>query len=243
MSELYSFAFICAVIFLVGYFLAYLLSNYKKQTFWGSRLQTKINMWLPIFAVIIVLALQNFVVSLIIFGFIILGVLHDYVYQKNKQQPVSLIYLVVILLGITALWHMSLVDTYLFLTVWFLSVMSDVVAYFMGSAFKKWPLPHKINAKKSWEGVVGQLIGSYLGYVIIARTIEPTSPILIIIPMWVTVGFGSAAGDITNSYVKRLNGVKDWSSLVPGHGGLIDRLSSLSFASILVWFIYFQLLY
>ena len=58
------------------------------------------------------------------------------------------------------------------------------------------------------------------------------------VPWWLglPIGLGSAAGDLTNSYVKRQLGIKDWSKLLPGHGGFTDRLSSLSGAAMVLFY-------
>jgi phosphatidate cytidylyltransferase len=108
---------------------------------------------------------------------------------------------------------------FLFAIVW----ATDIVAYFAGRAIggpKLWPA---VSPKKTWSGAVGGTIGGVaLGLILIKVSG------LVIAPMLVLVAFGlsvaSQAGDLLESAVKRHFDAKDASQLIPGHGGLMDRL-------------------
>lgn len=106
---------------------------------------------------------------------------------------------------------------------------SDVAAYLVGRAIggpKLWP---KVSPKKTWSGFVGgTVVGTGAGAVVAAIAGIPISAILV----WITIGIAvtAAAGDLFESSVKRRFGKKDSGSLIPGHGGVMDRVDGLIFA-------------
>jgi phosphatidate cytidylyltransferase len=87
-----------------------------------------------------------------------------------------------------------------------------------------------VSPKKSWEGMVGSLIATAVGAAVLML-------LLLHRPWWSGVLFGlaiaaaSVLGDLAESLLKRDLGVKDMSHLLPGHGGLMDRLDSILFAA------------
>ncbi|CAN1525322.1 CdsA CDP-diglyceride synthetase [Paracoccaceae bacterium] len=122
--------------------------------------------------------------------------------------------------GITAiLWLMAVV------------VASDVLGYFAGRLLggpKFWP---KVSPKKTWSGTIAGWIGAALvglGFVIFAGAGW------LLLPLSALVAFAGQMGDIAESWIKRRAGVKDASSLIPGHGGLLDRFDALIGAVVLV---------
>ena len=122
----------------------------------------------------------------------------------------------------------------LFVIIW----ASDTFAYLAGSLFGKHKLSPSISPNKSWEGVVGGLIGALLTALVFYLTVlEPmaceitVSPIRWLIFAVVIVVFGTL-GDLLESLLKRTVGVKDSGHIMPGHGGLLDRLDSVIFAVI-----------
>jgi phosphatidate cytidylyltransferase len=113
-------------------------------------------------------------------------------------------------------------------------VMSDTGGYVAGVLFGKHPMAPKISPKKSWEGVAGSLLFATVAGVCMA--------ILVLhVPFWVgiilsvgLVAVGSC-GDLIESMIKRDLGIKDMSSFLPGHGGVMDRLDSLLVAAPVAW--------
>ena len=106
------------------------------------------------------------------------------------------------------------------------SVFSDVIAFFFGRYLGRHRLPGWINRGKSWEGVLGQLIGGVLG-VFHLGMLFGTQPTLL---AGLVIGVASAVGDLVNSIAKRIAGSEDCGSTIPGHGGVIDRFCSLNIA-------------
>ena len=112
--------------------------------------------------------------------------------------------------------------------------MHDTFAYLTGSLFGRHPLYKRISPKKSWEGSIGGF-----GFAIIAAyIISIFSPVLecwhwITIAIIVTI-FGTI-GDLAESWLKRRAGVKDSGSILPGHGGVLDRFDSILLVSPIVY--------
>jgi phosphatidate cytidylyltransferase len=111
-----------------------------------------------------------------------------------------------------------------------LVVSNDTFGYIVGASFGKHPMAPKISPKKSWEGFAGSVGGAMVIGVLACI-------FLLDRPWWVglvlAVGMVAAAtaGDLAESMVKRELGVKDMSSILPGHGGVMDRLDSIVFAA------------
>ncbi|WP_283169614.1 phosphatidate cytidylyltransferase [Curtanaerobium respiraculi] len=116
----------------------------------------------------------------------------------------------------------------LFMSVW----MNDVGAYLIGSRFGKHKLAPRTSPKKSWEGLIAGLVVSAAFWCLMVFI----PGISISVPQAIAYGLicGSAGvlGDLTESRIKRNVGVKDSGTIMPGHGGLLDRCDSLFFASV-----------
>ena len=106
---------------------------------------------------------------------------------------------------------------------------NDTFAYFTGMLFGKHRLYEKVSPKKTWEGFAGGAAGSLAGALVIRSTMLPELPVA----EAVLLGAGAAVlgplGDFTESLLKRAAGVKDSGKLIPGHGGLLDRIDALLF--------------
>ena len=103
-------------------------------------------------------------------------------------------------------------------------IVSDVAGYFAGKAIggpRFWP---RISPKKTWAGTAAGWAGAAL---VGAAFADPTGAGAVLIPVSVLVGFAGQMGDIGESAVKRMQGVKDSSALIPGHGGVLDRFDAM----------------
>lgn len=115
-------------------------------------------------------------------------------------------------------------------TLLLLVVSNDTFGYIVGSLFGKHPLVPKISPKKSWEGFIGSILGACLIGVLCCIFLLQTQWWVGIILAVLTVA-AATTGDLAESMIKRELGVKDMSRILPGHGGLMDRLDSVVFAA------------
>lgn len=106
---------------------------------------------------------------------------------------------------------------------------ADIGAYFSGRAFGKHKLATNVSPKKTWEGLVGGVVANliFVAVLLVALNIDQW-PMLLGLAM-ITV-LASVLGDLLESMVKRHRGIKDSGNILPGHGGILDRLDSLTAA-------------
>ncbi|MBA2334757.1 MAG: phosphatidate cytidylyltransferase [Blastocatellia bacterium] len=124
------------------------------------------------------------------------------------------------------------------LAYFFLVIMgSDVGSYFAGTTFGKHKLAPEISPGKTWEGLIGGIMTA-AGFAALATfSFFPDLPYKFSIPLGIVMAVVGALGDLAESALKRGSKVKDAASILPGHGGLLDRLDSLLFnAAILYYF-------
>lgn len=117
----------------------------------------------------------------------------------------------------------------LLMSVLLLVVANDTFGYLFGAWLGKHPMAPRISPKKSWEGMAGSIGGAVVvGIALCLFALHA--------PWWVGIALAvpsvlaSTAGDLAESMVKRELGIKDMSHLLPGHGGVMDRLDSMLFA-------------
>jgi len=123
-------------------------------------------------------------------------------------------------------------------------IVNDIGAYFIGMLFGKHKMNERISPKKTWEGFIGGVVFSIvisttfaLVCALTGREILPifdVKHLYYVIIISILIPLISDVGDFVFSSVKRTFGVKDFSNLLPGHGGVLDRIDSLIFASALV---------
>ena len=112
--------------------------------------------------------------------------------------------------------------------------INDTMAYIVGSLIGKRPLS-PISPKKTWEGTVGGIILTILVISLIAYFTNRLSVTHAAI-LSAIVAISGTYGDLAESRLKRMAGVKDSGRIMPGHGGFLDRFDSLLFASVFAWF-------
>ncbi|MBN9285755.1 MULTISPECIES: phosphatidate cytidylyltransferase [unclassified Flavobacterium] len=117
---------------------------------------------------------------------------------------------------------------------------NDTFAYIVGKSFGKTKLFERISPKKTIEGFVGGLIFTMIGSYILSQFFTFFSPLTWIFTGLI-VGFFGTIGDLVESKFKRVAGVKDSGKIMPGHGGILDRLDSVIFA-IPFLYLFYQIL-
>jgi phosphatidate cytidylyltransferase len=109
---------------------------------------------------------------------------------------------------------------------------NDTFAYFAGHAFGRHKLYERISPKKTWEGFAGGAAGSIAGALAVHVLLHPAA---LGVSGAIAVGAGGAIlgplGDLVESMLKRATGVKDSGWIIPGHGGLLDRIDALLFVA------------
>ena len=115
-------------------------------------------------------------------------------------------------------------------------VFSDIGGYTAGVLFGKHPMVPAISPKKSWEGFTGSMICGTAASVL-AVTYLLDKPAWVGVPLGVMLVITGTLGDLIESQVKRDLGIKDMGTLLPGHGGLMDRLDSVLPSAVATWIV------
>jgi phosphatidate cytidylyltransferase len=110
-------------------------------------------------------------------------------------------------------------------------VVSDSAQYYTGRAFGRRPLAPAISPKKTVEGAIGGVVFGTAATMIGGHYIFFTTPLWIVGLLGAALAFLGIVGDLFESLLKRSAGVKDSSNLIPGHGGVLDRIDSWLFAA------------
>ncbi|HEX8871352.1 MAG TPA: phosphatidate cytidylyltransferase [Candidatus Acidoferrum sp.] len=111
---------------------------------------------------------------------------------------------------------------------------SDTLAYFAGRSFGKYPLAPHISPKKTWEGSIAGMFGSLL--IALAFHLWLTIPLPHLFAMATVGNVAGQMGDLLESACKRSAGVKDSGGLLPGHGGVLDRIDALILCIPAIWY-------
>ena len=117
---------------------------------------------------------------------------------------------------------------------------NDTVAYFVGRAIGKHPLAPALSPKKTWEGAVAGVVASLLVGWLFSLWLK--APVPHLLAMAALGNVAGQVGDLLESAYKRSAGVKDSGGLLPGHGGVLDRIDALILAIPVVWY-YWTLVY
>lgn len=117
---------------------------------------------------------------------------------------------------------------------------SDTMAYFIGKAFGRHKMAPRISPNKTWEGATAGIVGGIAVSLLFTISWPLQLPInygqAVLLGVLISV-FGQS-GDLLESLLKRYTGVKESGSLMPGHGGLLDRMDSVVFAGVVVYLYY-----
>ncbi len=170
----------------------------------------------------------------IIFMFMLLGI-SVFSHGKYGVQDVSSVFVLIfyIIFGFLSILAIRAQDKgqYLFLLIFISAWVTDTGAYFTGVLFGKHKLIPDVSPKKTVEGAVGGLVFCVLSFVvfgiIMAKVYDFSPNYLLLSLLALMLGVVSMCGDLVASLVKRQYGRKDYSNLIPGHGGVMDRFDSI----------------
>ncbi|MGS2717103.1 phosphatidate cytidylyltransferase [Eionea flava] len=118
----------------------------------------------------------------------------------------------------------------IWLILWVAAIVStaDIFAYFSGRAFGRRKLAKEVSPGKSWEGVIGGVLACTLLGLVVAYFADKN--VWLTLAVVIPTAFASVLGDLLESMVKRHRGIKDSGSILPGHGGVLDRIDGLTAA-------------
>jgi phosphatidate cytidylyltransferase len=150
-------------------------------------------------------------------------------------------------------WAGAFLVLYLLLVVW----AGDIFAYFVGRSIGRHLMSPRISPKKTWEGAIASVIASIgVGVLLFTHARQVSQfffdlhlihqrdgifslqkpPLLPIVVLSIAVNVAAQLGDLVESLIKRGAEVKDSGSLLPGHGGMLDRIDALLFAAPVMWY-------
>ena len=150
-------------------------------------------------------------------------------------------------------WSGAFMLLYLLLVVW----AGDIFAYFIGRSLGRHLMSPRISPKKTWEGALASVIASLGVGVLVYNYALPISSALLSVglmqrrdgyfalqspPLWSTlllsaaINIAAQLGDLVESLIKRGAGVKDSGAILPGHGGMLDRIDALLLAAPVLWY-------
>ena len=191
----------------------------------------------------------GWLVALILCVLAIMGILIYARISKSKLKPtlitlLSFVYPSLFLL--TTLLINDLNNGFVALLLLFvISPCADVMAYLIGMAYNKIrkgqakKLCPKLSPKKTVAGAIGGLIGGAIGGIIVFLACRPPvnffSPILLFVIIGFVASLLTEIGDLFESAIKRRAGVKDSGKILPGHGGVLDRIDGMMFASVFIY--------
>ncbi|MBU5669079.1 phosphatidate cytidylyltransferase [Peptoniphilus sp. MSJ-1] len=134
-------------------------------------------------------------------------------------------------------------DIYLIIAAFIISFSTDTFAYFIGSMFGKHKLIERVSPNKSVEGAIGGTISAIIitsiYFIMLNRYNSSYFINLYSVIIILAASISGQFGDLFASKIKRYTGIKDYSKLLPGHGGILDRFDSLIFISPFVYLLYF----
>jgi phosphatidate cytidylyltransferase len=126
---------------------------------------------------------------------------------------------------------------YLLILLTVITVFSDSFAYYIGKSVGRHKMAPAISPGKTIEGLLGGLLGSIIGANIVGLWFFPDFPLLEMSLLTIFLSLIGVMGDLTESMIKRTMGVKDSGHILPGHGGVLDRLDSLMIAAPVLFYL------
>ncbi len=169
--------------------------------------------------------------------FVLFAGIHE-LYSVFKRKKSIIFLSLILILSLLSIYYLKENSWYFLYLALVVSISSDVGGYIFGKVFK-WKKLTKISPKKTFSGVFGSYFLSILG-VLIYREIYLQNYLSLDVAinfriLFLTIIFSTTAqiGDLIISYFKRLEKIKDTGKILPGHGGIFDRIDGLMFVSIL----------
>lgn len=155
-------------------------------------------------------------------------------YQLVTTQPIRNVWVfmltgwLVLLPACLSLYQLRAMDPLLLLGFMGVVWVSDSVAYFIGRTYGKHKLAPQISPGKTWEGVAAALVGVLIYALIWFCIVDRENKLIsLLVPLLLVLAVLGIVGDLFESLLKRQAGVKDSGNILPGHGGILDRIDAL----------------
>lgn len=229
----YSFKFmrIFCIVFGIAILPIYCLFNYLIIPSFG---------WLVVLGVILI--------TLIVFS--IFSFFKNVDFKKYIASILPLVYPALLLLAMMLANDLPNPKGFLaLLLIFVISSLSDTSAYLVGMTYSKIrggkakKMCPKLSPNKTWAGGIGGIVGGVLGAILVyfifknlADTVLFFSPLLLFVVVGVLGSISTEIGDLLESFIKRKVGIKDMGKIMPGHGGIMDRIDGISLTSVVVFF-------
>ncbi len=176
-----------------------------------------------------------------------------YVLVKNKSYPSA--YILPIVYPSLFLICMALVNSFSgdkgfigLLLIFVISPCADTFAYLVGMTYNKIrkgkakKLCPKLSPKKTIAGAIGGIVGGAVGAIVVQAIFNPQLGLPLPYLVMSAIGIGASilteVGDLYESYIKRQVGLKDMGKIMPGHGGVMDRIDGICFASVFMYIVF-----
>ena len=173
----------------------------------------------------IIISGSFFIISLIIICFVI----SCYEWNRlNKNKSINIFGFIFLLFSFYTFYDLS-IELFLLIFVILICITTDIGGYFFGKIFKG-PKLTTISPNKTYAGMIGGYVLSLIFLLIIINFIEFLVTPFQLFLLTILLSTVSQAGDIIVSYFKRQANVKNTGNLIPGHGGLLDRIDGMIFA-------------
>ena len=169
----------------------------------------------------------SYTLSDLLIFIILLTIMPIVFFNKKKEYDISdatFLFGSIVFLGVA---FNKFVTIFIYLLL--ITIMSDTFAYFVGRKFGKHKMCPSVSPNKTWEGFVGGLTISTIVSTLFYHFLVGEESILLLILITILLSIIGALGDLVFSSIKRHFGIKDYGNIMPGHGGVLDRLDSILF--------------
>lgn len=114
-----------------------------------------------------------------------------------------------------------------------ITIFTDIFAFLLGTLIGRNKIIAEISPNKTWEGaIIGSFVGTFIATSYYLTIIDPSASIIVVSLCILLLSLVGQLGDLVFSAMKRLHNIKDFSNIMPGHGGILDRLDSLIFVAL-----------
>lgn len=155
--------------------------------------------------------------------------------DKYNIESFSFVMFSMIFIGTVFSYLVSIrnIDINLFVCMFLITILTDTFAYIGGKMFGKHKLIPKVSPNKTIEGsIIGSVFGTIIPSVFYLFMVDPGKNFIVILLVVFALSILGQIGDLFFSSIKRYYGIKDYSNIMPGHGGVLDRLDSIIFVTI-----------